>query len=131
MLSHILSQISALASKESILVSFFIIAITIELISRNIKTRMKKSIFSQYDRSTDPKHAEFYLDYYRKGQIIDIIRVSSLLVLLSFFVVTRTGAGVNFFVIATGAILIIFKDFILSIIAFFVVIRRYKIGDTI
>jgi small-conductance mechanosensitive channel len=92
---------------------------------------MKQSIFSQYDKSTDPKHAEFYIDYYRRGQVIDIIRVSSLLALLSFFIVTRTGAGVNFFVIAAGALLIIFKDFIHSIIAFFVVIRRYKIGDTI
>jgi small-conductance mechanosensitive channel len=131
MFSHIFSQISTFVSKESTLVIFLTIAIVIELVSRNIKKRMKQSIFSQYDKSTDPKHAEFYLDYYRRGQVIDIIRVSSLLVLVSFFVVTRTGAGVNFFVIAAGALLIIFKDFILSIIAFFVVIRRYKIGDTI
>jgi hypothetical protein len=131
MISHIFSQISIFISKESTLVVVILIAIIIELVSRSIKTKMKTSIFSQYDKSTDPKHAEFYLDYYRRGQVIDIIRVSSLLALLSFFVITRTGAWVNFFVIAAGALLIIFKDFILSIIAFFVVIRRYKIGDTI
>jgi|GEM_PF-6944584 len=89
---NILKDASTFITKESVLVSFIIIALIIELISRHIKKKMKQSIFSKYDRSTDPKHAEFYLDYYRRSQVIDIIRVSSILVLISFFIISRTGA---------------------------------------
>ena len=88
----LLKEASVFITKESVLVSFIIIALCIELVSRHIKKKMKQSIFSKYDRSTDPKHAEFYLDYYRRGQVIDIIRVSSILVLISFFIITHTGA---------------------------------------
>jgi hypothetical protein len=88
----LLEEVSIFITKESVLVSFIIIALCIELVSRHIKKKMKQSIFSKYDRSTDPEHAEFYLDYYRRGQVIDIIRVSSILVLISFFIVSRTGA---------------------------------------
>ena len=51
--------------------------IVVEMISRYIKRKMKKSIFAQYDGSTDPKHGEYYLEYYRKSQFIDMIRIMS------------------------------------------------------
>lgn len=37
----------------------------------------------------------------------------------------------NFLVVGLGALIVIMKDFILSVIAFFIIIRRYKIGETI
>ena len=50
---------------------------------------------------------------------------------LGTLLVTRTTIGANFFIIVAGALVVTFRDFILSIVAFFIVLRRYKIGETI
>ncbi len=113
------------------LFTVLIIWVGIEIISRRMKSRMKKSIFSQYENSIDPKHAEFYLNYYRKIQVIDIIRALSVILILFIVFTFKTGEGVNFLVIGLGALIITMKDFILSIFAFFFIVRQYKIGDTV
>jgi Mechanosensitive ion channel len=92
---------------------------------------MKKSMFSKYENSTDPEHAEYYLSYYRKIQSLDIFRAISILVVLSIIFTFKTGGSVNFLLVGLGALIIILKEFILSVIAFFIIIRRYRIGDTI
>ncbi len=117
--------------REYILIITITIGIIIEFISRSIKRKMKRSIFAQYDRSTDPEHGEYYLEYYRKSQIIDVVRVISFIVMIAVVISVKTSSGVNLFVVAAGAFIISFKDFLLSIVAFFFVLPRYKIGDTI
>lgn len=126
-----MNEILNFLEKETLLITIIIIGILIETISRSIKKRMKKSIFAQYDRSTDPKHAEYYLEYYRKSQIVDVIRVLSIIIVIAFLFATKSSSGANFFVIAAGALIVVFKDFLLSILAFFFTLPQYKIGDTI
>lgn len=113
------------------LFSAIIIGIAIEIVSRRIKSRLKKSIFSEYENSIDPEHAEFYLNYYRKIQSLDIFRALSILVVLFVIFTFKTGGSINFLVVGIGALIIIMKDFILSVIGFFMIIRRYRIGETI
>lgn len=117
--------------EEYFILLIILVALFIEITSRKIKKRLKKSIFSQYDQSTNPKHAEYYLEYYRKSQVIDIVRVLSVIVAGAFLLASKTSTGANFFVIAAGALIITFKDFLLSILAFFFTLPQYKIGDTI
>lgn len=126
-----MNEILIFLQKEAMLIMIVTIGILIEIISRSIKKRMKKSIFAQYDKSTDPKHAEYYLEYYRKSQIIDVIRVLSIIIVVFIGITLKTSGGVNLFVVAAGALIIAFKDFLLSIIAFFFILPRYTIGDTI
>lgn len=123
--------ITTFFESEHLLIFSVTVFLIIEIVSRRLRKKLKRTIFSQYDNSTDPKHAEYYLDYYRKSQIIDIIRVLSLIALISFLLVTRTSTGANVLVVATGALIITFKDFLMSIIAFFAVLPQYKIGNTI
>jgi small-conductance mechanosensitive channel len=92
---------------------------------------MKASIFSKYDNSTDQKHAEFYLNYYRKIQIIDVIRALSVIAIIFVIITFKSGSSFSFLAVGLGALIITLKDFILSILAFFFVLRQYHIGDTI
>ncbi len=107
------------------------VGILIEFVSRRIKKRMKLSMFSEYENSIDPEHAEYYLSYYRKIQSIDIFRALSILIVLFIIFTFKTGGSINFLVVGLGALIVIMKEFILSVIAFFIIIRRYKIGDTL
>ncbi len=88
--------------REYILIITITIGVIIEFISRSIKRKMKRSIFSQYDRSTDPEHGEYYLEYYRKSQIIDVVRVISFIVMIAVVISVKTSSGVNLFVVAAG-----------------------------
>lgn len=107
------------------------VGLLIEVVSRRIKARLKQSIFTKYENSIDPEHAEYYLKYYRKIQSLDIFRALSLLAVIFIIFTFKTNNSINFLVIGIGALLVILKDFILSTIAFFIIIRRYKIGDTL
>lgn len=53
------------------------------------------------------------------------------MVVLGVLLVSRTSIGANFFIVVAGALIVTFRDFILSILAFFIILRRYKIGETV
>ena len=105
--------------------------IVVEMISRYIKRKLKKSIFAQYDGSTDPKHGDYYLEYYRKSQLIDMIRIVSVMFCLGFIFIQAIDQGINLLAVAIGAIIITFKDLWLSIAAFFFVVPQYSVGNII
>jgi hypothetical protein len=107
------------------------VGVLIEIVSRRIKSRLKKSIFTKYENSIDPEHAEYYLNYYRKIQSLDIFRALSILAVIFVIFTFKTGGSINFLVVGLGALIITMKDFLLSAVAFFIIIRRYKIGETI
>jgi hypothetical protein len=92
---------------------------------------MKASIFAKYDNSTDQKHAEYYLGYYRKMQSIDVLRAISVIAILFVIMTFKSGSSFSFLAVGLGALIITLKDFILSMLAFFFVLRQYHIGDTI
>jgi small-conductance mechanosensitive channel len=92
---------------------------------------MKRTIFSSYDNSTDQKHAEYYLKYYRKIQVIDVVRAISVIAIIFVIMTFKSGSSFSFLAVGLGALIITLKDFILSILAFFFVLRQYHIGDTI
>lgn len=124
-------HILAFFRSEWPIVATIVVALCIEVISRRIKRGMKKSIFRQYDGTTDPKHSEYYLEYYRKSQSIDMIRIVSVLVCFGFVFVHTIDQGINLLAVATGAIIITFKDLWLSIAAFFFVVPQYSVGNII
>lgn len=103
----------------------------IEIFLWNLKKRLKSSIYSQYDDSTDPKHAEFYLEYYRKSQFLDLIRALIVWVLAIFIVATHTSGGSSFLAVAAWAVVLTFKDPILSVVAFFLVVPKFPVGSMI
>lgn len=131
MLIEIIQYIITFIGREWPLFTVIVVWIGIEIVSRRMKSRMKKSIFSQYENSIDPEHAEFYLNYYRKIQSLDIFRALSVMVVLFVIFTFKTSSGANILIIWLGALIVIMKDFILSIFAFFFILRQYKIWDTI
>lgn len=113
--------------------SIFVIAfaIIIEIIARRYKNKNKKIILEKYGESLDQENSEFYLQYYQKNQILDFIRVISTIILLFSLFVIHTDIGLGFFSVAVGAFVMAFKDYILSVLAFFFVTPSYPIGSTV
>ena len=77
------------------------------------------------------RNAEFYLEYYKKVQIIDTVRIVFIVFAVVFFLAAKTWSALNVLAVWVWVVILIFKEVILSFAAFFYVISRYKIGDLI
>lgn len=60
-----------------------------------------------------------------------MIRIISVLVCLGFLFIHTIDQGINLLAVATGAIIITFRDIWLSIAAFFFVVPQYSVGNMI
>ncbi len=118
-----------IAHKLSIFV--IIVAIIIELTAKTIKNKNKKIILEKHSESIDQENNEFYLQYYKKNQILDFIRVITIMTMIMSLIIINTDINWSFFSVAVGAMIMAFKDFILSVIAFFFVTPSYPIGTTL
>lgn len=75
--------------KEWIFVSILSIGIIFEIVTRSMKQRLKNHIFSQYEETDDKRSTEYHLDYYKKIQGIDIIRVLAFTLLLVLILISK------------------------------------------
>lgn len=118
-------------NKHSLSIIVVIIALCVEFIAKHFKNKNKNIILTQYGESFDQENNEFYLQYYQKNQILDFIRVISTIFMLFSLFVINTNIGLGFFSVAVGAFVMAFKDYILSVLAFFFVTPSYPIGSTV
>jgi hypothetical protein len=95
-MSSIFEMVSAFISEEGPMFTVIMCGLIIEIVSRALKSRMKRSIFSKYDNSTDQQHAEYYLNYYRKIQSIDILRAISVIAILFVIMTFKSGSSFSF-----------------------------------
>lgn len=103
----------------------------LEFVFRTAKSRIKSAVYEKNVDPSDPRAGEYYIEYYRKSQVIDLIRIGAFLVAAFSLVLYRIPSAANFFVVATGAVIITFKDIILSFAAFFYVVSQYRVGESI
>lgn len=103
----------------------------LEFVFRTAKSRIKSAVYEKNVDPADPRAGEYYIEYYRKSQVIDLIRIGAFLVAAFSLVLYRIPSAANFFVVATGAVIITFKDIILSFAAFFYVVSQYRVGESI
>jgi hypothetical protein len=129
--SNIAHSLEKLWDKDAFIISLVAGVFLTEVIAIFIKRSIKRRIFAIQKDTTDKENPEYYLEYYKKWQVIDIIRVAIVVVVLGVLLVSRTSIGANFFIVVAGALIVTFRDFILSILAFFIILRRYKIGETV
>lgn len=116
---------------ESAVIFIVSIWFIFEIVARIVKSTMKERNYSQYANETSPDAGEFYLAHYRKSQIIDIFRIIGFLSAMSAVIIYAVPGAFSFLAIATGAMILTFKDAILSFVSFFYIIAHFKVGDTI
>lgn len=102
-----------------------------EISSRFIKSAIKRRIYGQYAEVRGAEAGEFYLEYYRRSQIIDIFRILGFLAMINALIIYAVPGAFSFLAIAAGAMILTFKEVIISFIAFFYVVAHFKVGDTI
>lgn len=119
------------------IVIYILIALILEIYFRKTRRKIKNELHDRYWEITETKdncnflEDEFYIEYYKKIQIIDLIRIVIIITLVFVIVLYKSPQTFSFFAIAAWAIIITFKEAILSFLWFFFVVTNYKIWDVI
>lgn len=125
------SSFTTFISQQPFLFVIIVIIFLRSTISQIIKNRLKKKYIIPYERAENVENRQFYIKYYQRLQTINIIGV--ILWVLLFFVYLLTKDQVIWTVLAVGvwAILLTFQTFTVSFFTYFLLIKNYKIWDTI
>jgi hypothetical protein len=96
----------------------------------------KRKISSEYKNSTEKTERfgdieEATIRFYRRNQHIDIARVASVVIGLVLTSVVFNVQALNILVVATGAFILILRDPLTSLVAYFYIISIYEIGDDV
>jgi len=116
---------------ETIIGITAIIWIILEFIFSSYKKVIKKRLLAQFENVPEREYADFDTQYYRESQAVDIIRIGLLILICLTVLLFQNSSSFSFFAITTGAILVIFKDTIISFFTFFLILPLYKVGETI
>lgn len=122
--------------EELYLIIFLFIIFCIEYYLRKSKKKIKNSLHAKYWEITNKNwielvNDEFYVDFYKKMQLIDLIRVLLIFIFIFWVILYKSPQAFSFLAIATWAIIITFKDAILSFLWFFYIMTNYKIWDVV
>lgn len=131
MFNQLLGFVFPLTKEETVTVFALVSWMLLELVFRAVKSRIKSSVYEKNVDPTDPRAGEYYIEYYRKSQVIDLLRIGMFVVAAFSFILYRVPSAANFFVVATGAVIVIFKEVILSFAAFFFIVSQYRVGDSV
>ncbi len=112
------------------LVAIFIIFVALEYILRLSKFKINKDYVSKQDDADRFGDIEKdMIAYYRRNQTVDVVRVISAIIGIILLLIVFNVQALNILAIATGALIIILKEQILSFLAYFYVISVFDIGD--
>ena len=116
----------------------FIFAFSVDFTLRRYRARVKAQVYAKHEQELQvninegqnkKRNAEFYIEYYKKVQILDTIRIAFIVFVIVVFLAEKTWSAFDLLAVWVWVIILIFKEVILSFAAFFYVISRYKIGD--
>ncbi|MDD2907586.1 MAG: mechanosensitive ion channel [Candidatus Gracilibacteria bacterium] len=110
----------------------------IEFILKNSIKQIKNIINKKYSEeeldnieNIDSLDQDLYIEYYKRKNIIKFIRFAIVFSIICSIILFKIPGVFSFLAIAIGAIIITFKEVILSFFGFFYVSAHFKIGENI
>lgn len=100
-------------------------------ISRSIKSHFKKKYIDPYERSWNTENKDYYIRYYQKIQYIGIFWAVLWILLIFIYLLTKDTIVWTVRAVWIWWILITFQTFSVSLFAYFLLIKNYKVWDNI
>lgn len=100
-------------------------------ISRVLKSHLKKKYIDPYERWWNTENKDFYVKYYQKIQYVDIFGAFIGILLIFIYLLTKNTIVWTVRAVWVWSILITFQSFSISLFSYFLLIKNYRIWDTI
>ncbi|NVP17565.1 mechanosensitive ion channel [Candidatus Gracilibacteria bacterium] len=120
------------------IVLIIVLYIIIELILKSKIKKLKNEINKKYSEeelenieNIDSLDQDLYIEYYKGKNIIKFLRLALVFTGIGSFILFKIPGVFSFLAIAVGAIIITFKEAILSFFGFFYISAHFRIGENI
>lgn len=100
-------------------------------ISHILKLRLRKKYIEPYERSWNIENKDFYVNYYKKLQYIDLFWALIWIILIFIYLLTKDKLVWTILAVWIGWLIITFQTFTVSLFTYFLLIANYKVWDTI
>lgn len=87
--------------EETIIGSYVLVAILLELAFKQLKSHLKNKVYAKHIDEINTQNGEFFTEYYRKSQIIDVIRVTLFIGVFFLIVLYKSPSAFNLAIVAT------------------------------
>jgi len=100
-------------------------------ISHILKLRLRKKYIEPYERSWNIENKDFYVNYYKKLQYVDLFWALFWVILIFIYLLTKDKLVWTILAVWIGWLIITFQTFTVSLFTYFLLIANYKVWDTI
>jgi len=100
-------------------------------ISHILKLRLRKKYIEPYERSWNIENKDFYVNYYKKLQYVDLFWALIWIILIFIYLLTKDKLVWTILAVWIGWLIITFQTFTISLFTYFLLIANYKVWDTI
>ena len=108
-----------------------LILIILSFISNILKQHLKKKYIEPYEWSWNTENKDFYVKYYQKIQYVDFFWAFIWILLIFVYLLTKNTVIWAVWAVWVWWILITFQTFSVSLFTYFLLIKNYKVWDTI
>jgi hypothetical protein len=108
-----------------------LILLTRSSISHILKLRLRKKYIEPYERSWNIENKDFYVNYYKKLQYVDLFWALFWIILIFIYLLTKDKLVWTILAVWIGWLIITFQTFTVSLFTYFLLIANYKVWDTI
>ena len=108
-----------------------LLLLIISSICRVLKSRLRKKYIDPYERWWNIENKDFYVKYYQKIQYVDFFWAFIWILLIFVYLLTKNTVIWAVWAVWVWWILITFQTFSVSLFTYFLLIKNYKVWDTI
>lgn len=101
------------------------------VIAESIKRNLKKRYIIPYENKINTENQYFYIKYFRKVHSINSIGILLILSLVLIYILTKVEAIWGVLAVGVGAVILTFQTFVVAFLMYFVLMRKYQVGDHI
>ena len=101
------------------------------IIASSIKRKFKKKYILPYENKVNTENQHFYIKYFRKVHSINSIGILIILALILIYILTKVQVIGSVLAVWVGAVILTFQTFVVSFLMYFVLTKKYQVGDHI
>jgi hypothetical protein len=130
-LEYVWDSINKFIYEQPFIFIVILLLLILSSICRVLKSRLRKKYIDPYERWWNIENKDFYVKYYQKIQYVDIFWAFIGILLIFIYLLTKNTIVWTVWAVWVWSILITFQSFSISLFSYFLLIKNYRIWDTI
>ncbi len=128
---YVRKSVNTFVFEQPFIFVIILLLLILSSVSRVLKSNLKKKYIDPYERWWNTENKDFYVKYYQKIQYVDIFWAFIWIILIFIYLLTKNTIVWTVWAVWVWSILLTFQSFSISLFSYFLLIKNYRIWDTI